>query len=112
MSAEAFIKVVAGGHILKLRVTPRFKWRRATIDNPAWLDDDRDTDLRLACLLWCMLDGEHKAIQSVQDSFALITDENRTELWKALHEAWALAYPKAESKNESGSTSVPAPTSS
>lgn len=112
MNSESFIKVAVAGQILKLRVTPRFKWRRAIIENPAWLNDDRDTDLRLACLIWCMLDGEYKTIQSVQDSFALITDENRTELWRAAHEAWELAYPKAESKNESSSTSAPAPLSS
>lgn len=110
--SDHFTKAVVGDVVLKLRVTPQFKWRRATIENPAWLDDGRDTDLKLACLIWCLLDGEHKGVKTVRDAFMLISDANRKELWEAVSTAWDLSKPEADSKNADSSTKPQPPTSS
>jgi len=110
--SELFTRVALGTQVVQLRVTPRFRWRRATLENPDWISGTRDTDLRLACLIWCMLDGEYKSAGSVQAIFDQITDANRKELWDAVSQAWELANPKAGEKNEQGSTNSPQPSSS
>jgi hypothetical protein len=108
-----FIRTSLGGQIVTLRVTEDFEWRRDTIDNPAWLDVDRNPRLRISCLLWCMLDGKYKGLETIRDVWKAYKDApNREEVDRAVLETWQLANPERGSKNAAGSTESPSAPSS
>lgn len=100
-----FTKVAIGGQVVQLRVAEEFEWRKDTLENPSWLDEDRNQRIRMACLLWCMLDGAPKGLATVRDVWAAYgSAKNQDEIDAAILQAWQLAHPPKESKNADGST--------
>ena len=106
--SEFFTKCTVGEQVVTLRVAEEFEWRRDTLENPAWIDEDRNPRLRMACLLWCMLDGSYKGLECVRDVWrAYNSAKNRKEIDDAIAQAWKMSRPKKDSKNDDGSTESP-----
>ena len=115
--SELFTKVLLGGEAYKLRMTPEYRWRILTLENPAWANDfEARGYLAVACQIWAMFDPEDKKaaakFKSPKDVLSLIDGENGEAVVAAMNECFDLAKPRADSKNGNGSTQSPSPASS
>jgi hypothetical protein len=114
MTSKLFTKVLLGGESYKLRLTPEYRWRILTLENPKWASDfKRRGLLALACQVWALLDEpEECAIKGPKDVLALLNEKNCEDVMRAVSEAIALANPEPGTKNADGSTPLRSPASS
>ena len=114
--SELFTKVLLGGEAYKLRMTPEYRWRILTLENPSWANDFESRGLlALACQIWAQFDPNDKKaarFKSPKDVLELINDENTEHVVEAMKQCFDLAKPGDGSKNGSGSTQLPLPASS